>query len=693
MKRKFLGFVCGIFFLPLCLTAQEIPDEEIPSDTTYLDGVSISILPFRESYLEATGSIFASRKDEIQGEFGLVSTEIYSRAPGVFVASGALNTHRITIRGVGSRTPYSSNRIRAYLDDIPLTSGDGISTLEDQDILAIGSLEVLRGPSSALYGSGLGGVIRINSPYPENSGTAISLLAEGGSFGSQRYALTGQHKKGRRVISGGISRTSSKGFRENSEYIRNSAFLNARYFGTRHRLSLTFSLVDLSSGIPSSLNEEDFLNNPEKAGGAWGSTGGFEEYIKVLGGARLESELGSKLNNKLILYASHADPYERRPFNVLDEKSSNIGLRDFLEFNAGSIKIGAGLEFFNEWFDWKTFETLPEGQGPLLSDQNETRSYLNTFTYLQWRPAASILIDAGLNMNLLSYSISTQYRIDSTDQSGSYKYTPVLSPRLGISFLHGKSIRTYLSAGHGFSAPSLEETLLPEGTINTSLRPESGWNFDLGNRGILLEGRLEYDLALYTILLEDLLVTERLAEDVFTGVNAGSTWNRGVELLVRGRLFRANESRQYNAGVQLNYHLSKNTFRDFVDDGIDYRGKELPGIPRQLLRTDLTGEFKGLKIGLQHILNGEQWMNDINEEKYEAFQLLHLRLQWNFNPVKIPFGFEVYGGIRNLLDRHHASMILINAPSFGGRAPRYFYPGMPRYFYLGIRVHLSNYPD
>jgi len=695
MEMRSLLFVYSIFFFPFCLAGQEIPSRALPDDgmamdTAHLEEVSISLMPFREEYLEATGSVFATRRDEIQREFGLVSTGLYNRAPGVFVASGALNTHRITIRGIGSRTPYGSNRIRAYLDDIPLTSGDGVSTLEDQDILAIGSMEVLKGPSSALYGSGLGGVIRINSPYPENPGINISLKAEGGSFNSQRYALSGQHKQGNMAITGGISRTSTDGFRENSRYARNSAFLNARYFMSRHRLSLTFSLVDLYAGIPSSLNEEDFLNNPEKAGGSWGSTGGYEEYIKILGGARLESELGGKMKNRLILYGSLTDPYERRPFNILDERSSNIGIREFLEYDAGPIKIGAGLEFYHEWFDWKTFETLPEGQGSLLSDQNETRKYLNTFASVQWRPAANVLVDAGLNMNLLSYGITTQYRIDSTDQSGSYSYDPILSPRIGISLLHGKSIRSYLSAGHGFSAPSLEETLLPQGAINTSLRPESGWNFDLGNRGILLGGRLEYDLALYSILVEDLLVTERLAEDIFTGVNAGSAWNRGLELLVRGRLYQPDESLPYNAGLQLSYQLSRNTFREFVDDGIDYSGKELPGIPGQVLRTDISGEIRGLKISMQHSLIGEQWMNDNNDKKYSAYQLLHLRAQWNINPVSIPFGFSVFGGVRNLLDRHHASMILINAPSFGGSAPRYYYPGMPRYFFLGMSINFRK---
>jgi iron complex outermembrane receptor protein len=685
MGKKFLFFILCI---APCLN--EAIGQNALTDTTELEEVSISVMPFRDKYLDATAGVFTVRGDEIRRENAPVSAALFNIVPGVFMASGALNTHRIVIRGVGSRTPYGSNRIRAYLDDIPLTSGDGISTLEDMDLLAIGNMEVLKGPSSALYGSGLGGVIRLNSPYPEMAGWETSLMAEAGSFGHRRYALTGNLKKGELALSGGFSRTASEGFRENSQYLRHSAFLHANRFWNKHRLSLTLSLIDLRSGIPSSLSEEDFMNEPEKAGGSWGIIKGFEEYIKLLGGLKLESKLGAKLSNQVVVHGNYSDPYERRPFNILEERSSSLGLRDFLEYKLESVKVGAGLEYFFEDFLWRTYETLPEAQGDLLSDQSEIRKYLNTFTYVQWRPSPFILLDAGLNLNILSYSLNTHYRIDSTEQSGSYRYKPVLSPRIGISFKHGKHIRSYASAGHGFSAPSLEETLLPEGSVNTSLRPEQGWNMELGNRGILLDGRLIYDLSLYAIFLDDLLVTERLSEDVFTGVNAGSAWNRGLEFMLRGKLYKEQDELDRNAGFSLSYHLSRNTFRDFVDDGIDYSGMELPGIPLQILRAELNGTYRGLSLRLFQNYTGPQWMNDANDLKYSAYALTDLQLGWEFNPDSLPFRLVLYAGIKNLFDTHYASMILINAPSFGGRPPRYYYPGTPRHFYMGIRLSIHS---
>jgi iron complex outermembrane receptor protein len=683
----------AIFMLSLpwiSIRGQQGNFEGTGSDTVTLEDVTISILPFREKYLEATGSVFTVQPDEIDRDYSFTSSEMVNLAPGVHMASGSLNTHRVVIRGVGSRTPYNTNRIRAYLDDIPLTSGDGISTLEDLDLFSIGSMEVLKGPSSALYGSGLGGVIRLNSPYPSDPGFRITVSGEAGSFGSQRYGSAVSFKSQSMAVNGGITRSSTDGYRENSDYLRTSAFVSARLFGEVHSLSLTLSLVDLYSEIPSSLNETDFHNEPGKAGGAWGSTGGFEEYVRMLGGIRVDSRLSNRLSSHLTLFTTFADPYERRPFNILDEKSVNLGFREFLEYRTDRVNLSAGVEYFHEWFHWKIFETFPEDQGPLLSDHSERRRYLNGFGLVQWRPAERVLVDAGINVNFLRYRLSTNYRADSTDQSGSYAYTPVFSPRIGISFRHGEKVWTYGAAGHGFSAPSLEETLLPEGTINISLRPETGWNIEIGNRGSLAGGHLSYDLTLYTIFLDDLLVTERITEDIFTGINAGKAQNTGLEVLVRGSVYPRERENGYSAGIVLGYNISRNTFRDFVDEGVDYSGNELPGIPRQELSTILTGRFGSAGISIQHQYTGSQWMNDANSHLYEGYQLMHVKLSWQQSFTSSPFLLTLHCGIRNLLDAHYASMILINAPSFGGNDPRYYYPGSPRQFHLGIRLTFAG---
>jgi iron complex outermembrane receptor protein len=422
------------------------------------------------------------------------------------------------------------------------------------------------------------------------------------------------------------------------------------------------------------------------AGGSWGSIRGYEEYRKMLAGFRIESRLGSNLTNTLILFSSVGDPMERRPFNTLDEEALNIGFREYVEYRTKQVRMSAGLEYFHEWFRWRTYETLPEGRGPKLSDQKERRRYLNSFLLAQWRPGERLLVDAGVNLNLLGYNLETGFRADSTDQSGSYGYDPVVSPRLGLSYRHNRELWTYVSAGHGFSAPSLEETLMPEGSVNTSLRPETGWNVEIGNRGSLFGRHLDYDVALYSVILLDMLVTERTAEDVFTGVNAGSALNTGLEAFLRGQLYPGADKEGFNAHLAMGFSLSRNVFLDFVEDDGDYSGNRLPGIPtpESNSRLDLTGRI--WDVGLQHIFTGEQWMTDANDLRYGSYHLFHFQAGWEPELPGTPLILRIYGGIRNIFDTQYASMILINAPSFGASAPRYYYPGNPRNFFIGIRL-------
>ena len=363
------------FSILACLAAysqQNIRDQEAPAlDTIALEDVTIGVLPFREGSMEATGAQFQMNFDEINGAGLFASSDLINLAPGVHMAQGTLNTQRLVIRGVGSRTPYNTNRIRAYLDDIPLTTGDGVSTLEDIDVTSIGRLVILKGPSSALYGAGLGGIVRFTSPYPVHPGFSASLHSEFGSFRSRKYGLTGTYKKNKWALAGGLSVNSTDGYRENSEYKRTNAFLNARRFGKVHSLSLTLHLVKLYAQIPSSLNESDFINNPDLAGGAWGQIKGYEEYLKLLGGISLESELNRNLKNRVTLFTTSSDPFERRPFNTLDDQSFNLGIREYLEFSMRESKVQAGFEYFHEWYNWQIYETLPETSGMLLADHEE----------------------------------------------------------------------------------------------------------------------------------------------------------------------------------------------------------------------------------------------------------------------------------------------------------------------------------
>ena len=55
---------------------------------------------------------------------------------------------------MGSRTPYSTNKIKAYINNIPLSNGVGELSLEDFGIDIFSQIEVTKGPNSSIYSYG-----------------------------------------------------------------------------------------------------------------------------------------------------------------------------------------------------------------------------------------------------------------------------------------------------------------------------------------------------------------------------------------------------------------------------------------------------------------------------------------------------------------------------------------------------------
>jgi len=143
--------------------SQETTDTE-PDSTTLLNEVVVNAYQINTRLHQVPGSISVLSGEEIHTADGNNFANTLHAMPGIYMHSGTYATSRIVIRGVGSRTPYNTNRIKSYLNNIPITTSDGISTPEDIDLTGIGRMEVIKGPASALYGSGLGGSLNLFTP-------------------------------------------------------------------------------------------------------------------------------------------------------------------------------------------------------------------------------------------------------------------------------------------------------------------------------------------------------------------------------------------------------------------------------------------------------------------------------------------------------------------------------------------------
>ena len=660
----------------------------MPATAHQLPQMIVSASNTSGALLDIPSSVSVISRVELERDNGTNIAEPLNRVPGMYMHTGTLNTNRITIRGIGSRSLFSTTKIRAYINDIPLTTGDGETTIEDIDLGLVDRVEVLKGPASSIYGAGLGGTINLKAIKAPYNTTNISSELTFGSYGLFRTVNSFQHGTDKVNLRVNYSTINQDSYRENNEYDRETiSILNQLYPGENTTVTIWGTYIDLMAFIPSSIDSAAFAEDPRQAAFTWGQTMGFEDYQKGLLGANVTTQFNQQWQFSASVFGSLRDSYELRPFNVLEEDNNALGSRVKFTYNPqinkGSLLWTVGAEYFNENYQWQTFETLDREPGALLSDNDEKRRYYNLFTEANWTLVGGTILTAGLNYNHTSYDYSDLF-LENGDQSGDYSFESQWSPRLAILHNFSDQFSVYGQVSHGFSPPLLSETLTPEGQINPDIKPETGYNLEIGSRGQLFKKRLQYDVSVYSMFINDLLVARRIGDDQFVGVNAGKTRHRGVDLTLGYNILDV--SSQSELYAWLTYGFADYFFKEFVDGDNDFSGNELTGTPRNKLNWGLDFNHKsGLYGNFNFLYVSSMPMRDDNSVFSDSYSVSNLKLGYQKQVSKL-FGFKLFAAVNNLFDESYASMILVNASSFGGRPPRYFYPGLPRNYYGGMQL-------
>ncbi len=654
-----------------------------------------SNIPQKIREIPASVSLISENDLQRTDNFNLVQN--FNYVPGVFVSQGALNTNKINIRGIGSRAQYSTNRIKAYINGIPLTTAEGELTLDDFDPEYLDRIEIFKGPVSSVFGAGLGGAINLFTNQNRKDGTSVITDFSYGSFNTSKTRANLSYAEDNLDITLNYNNVQSDGYRRNGEYDRNSV-LGSAGLTTKagNYWSFFFSYTNLKAFIPSSLNEDDFRNDPEKAAFTWNQSAGYESYDKYIFGISYEHSFSENLKNQTSVFFNSRDGYEPRPFNILDENRNSIGART--KFNYNSLifnkpsEFSFGAETMFEFYETGTFQNLYEEveerrsvQGDRRSLNEQNRNYINVFAQVNMEITSKLLLEAGLNFNSTVYDLEDKFNSDDIDQSGDYRFDPVVSPRLGLSYEAFEGKNFYASASHGFSTPTVAETLTPDGQINTDLKTETGLNYEVGFKGNWLNNKLYTELNLYSIQIRNLLVARRVGPDQFVGVNAGKADHNGIE-------FTSAYRTSFSPDIQLKLFLNSNfnffEFDKFVDLGENYSGNTIPGVPEYMISPGTEISFKDLTANINFQAFGEMALDDDNSGYTDPYQLLNFKLNYNWNlsqRLHLQFNF----GINNILDEDYAASIVTNAVGFGGSAPRYYYPGNPRNYFGGVRLKFN----
>ena len=99
MFKKYLSFLLFLFSVTAAFG-------QIKKDTIALSAITLKGSPIKNELQNVASSVSVITTVDINKSDGIILTPVLNKIPGVTMQQGALNTNRITIRGIGARSQY-----------------------------------------------------------------------------------------------------------------------------------------------------------------------------------------------------------------------------------------------------------------------------------------------------------------------------------------------------------------------------------------------------------------------------------------------------------------------------------------------------------------------------------------------------------------------------------------------------------
>lgn len=592
--------------------------------------------------------------------------------------------------GISVRAPQPRFGLRGLAiiqDGIPITTADGTTEPGNVDLGSVGRIDVIRGPSSVLYGNSAGGVINLNTTFDTSRPLTITPDIQFGSYGYNRQQLRVDGGTAGTQFMASVSRFETDGFRDNSAAeIRQANVVVNRVVSPDTEIRGVFNLLDAPfSESPSFLNESDARNRPTLARNValarrWG-----EGTTQGQGGLTAQHLFGDAQMLRATGWGMWRSLDAIGVFQNIELARTGFGFRsEYLgSAQAGSVGVewAAGLDFSSQNDDRQEFGQIPPSapggdstNGPLRVDQTEDVRSVGPFAQISLAPHDRVRVTAGVRWDYYNFEAGDR-RLDDGDQSGDRTMSAV-SPSVGVTFAATPGVNLFANVATAYETPTtveLSNTPTGEGGFNQDLDPQDLRSFEVGIRGLIAPARLRYAVAGYVSTVDNALVTFQnpLSQDFFR--NAGKSSRDGVELSLDWVPHAS-----FNA--RFAYTYQRFTFERFVTESSDFSGNIEPGAPPHRVFTGLnyTAPF-GLRSGATLRWVDAYTLNNANTV-----------FNWAHTVVDLRFGFDrAWGstnvrpflGIDNVLDKRYNSSAITNA--FGGR---YYEPSPGREIYVGLTI-------
>lgn len=203
--------------------------------------------------LEVAASITVQDMEALRAEGFTYGTDEFRGVPGVFFRRGEGDGEEfpfISIRGVTGN--HGNDTFLALIDGIPFVGPDEEVLLYEIPYAAVESIEIVRGPMSALYGRGaIAGAVNYRSLTPRENRNEFVLTVGNEDFFRAEGKLDRVFENGRSLLVSGVYEDFG-GWRENSDRELGSIFVKGSSpVGERGVVTGWLTYYDRKSKIPS----------------------------------------------------------------------------------------------------------------------------------------------------------------------------------------------------------------------------------------------------------------------------------------------------------------------------------------------------------------------------------------------------------------------------------------------------------
>ena len=681
--------------LPLIAAAQAADEQTIV----------VTAAPTTVSELDTPAAVSVVNGDEMRQAAPRVNlSESLGAVPGLQVQNrqNYAQDLQLSIRGFGSRSTYGVRGLRIYVDGIPATMPDGQGQTSNIDIGSVDTIEVLRGPFSALYGNSSGGVINVTSQTGTQPPT-VEASSYYGSFGTWHYGMKATGAVGDGSHAGDVdytvstNRFTTHGYRDHSGARKNLA--NAR-LGVRindvSKLTLLLNSVDIKANDAGGLTADEWRDNPRQSprGDQYNTR---KNTRQTQAGLRYERQLSAQDDLSVMMYAGERETtqFQSIPRAPQLKPSHAGGVIDLTRHYQGidtrlthrgellvPVTLTAGLDYENMSERRKGYENFVMVNGaPQYGEQgalrrNERNLMWNVDPYLQtqWQLTDKLSLDAGVRYSSVWFDSNDYYITPGNgDDSGDASYHKWL-PAGSLKYALTDAWNVYLSAGRGFETPTINELSYRsdnQSGLNFGLKPSTNDTVEIGSKTRIGNGL--FTAALFQTNTDNEIVVDSSSGGRTSYKNAGKTRRQGMEL---GLDQQFGESWRLKAA----WTWLDATYRTNVCDDASCNGNRIPGIARNMGYASFGYQpEQGWYAGSDIRYMSDIMANDENTAKAPSWTVVGLTTgyKWSYGRMDM----DLFGRIDNLFDREYVGSVIVNESN-----GRYYEPAPGRNYGIGLNL-------